>query len=80
MYKYLENGYPVNNGMIQTGVTFRKDNNLIRTFMNHWWHEIQQGSYRDQLSFNYVKSHYNISCKTISSKLLNKEFRLNNHL
>jgi hypothetical protein len=80
MYKYLENGYPVNNGMIQTGVTFRKDNNLIRTFMNHWWHEIEQGSHRDQLSFNYVLDKYKINHKEISSNLLNKQFKLHNHL
>jgi hypothetical protein len=79
MYKYLESGYPVNNGMIQTGVTFRKDSNLIRTFMNHWWHEIQQGSHRDQLSFNYILDKYKISTKELSSNLLRNEFRLNNH-
>ena len=79
MYKYLEEGYPVNNGMIQTGITIRKDNNLIRTFMNRWWYEIQTYSQRDQLSFNYVKYQIPITHKELSSNLLNKEFRLNKH-
>ena len=79
MYKYLDEGYPVNNGMIQTGISFRNDSNLIRTFMNRWWHEIQTYSQRDQLSFNYVKHQIPISHKELSSNLLNKEFRLNKH-
>jgi len=79
MYRYLEEGYPVNNGMIQTGVTFRKDNNLIRTFMNCWWSEILKGSKRDQLSFNYVLSKIPINHKELSSNLLYKDFKLHNH-
>lgn len=79
MYKYLEEGYPVNNGMIQTGITIRRDNNLIRTFMNRWWYEIETYSQRDQLSFNYVKHQVPISHKELSSNLLNKEFRLSKH-
>lgn len=79
MYKYLKEGYPVGNGMIQTGITIRKDNNLIRTFMNRWWHEILTHSQRDQLSFNYVLNQIPISTKELSSDLLKKEFRLNNH-
>jgi len=79
MYKYLEDGYPQNAGMIQTGVTFRKNDNLVRTFMNHWWHEIETGSHRDQLSFNYVLSKYNMNAKELSSQLLFKEFKIHNH-
>lgn len=79
MYKYLEEGYPVNNGMLQTGITFRKNNNLIRTFMNQWWSEIEQGSHRDQLSFNYVKHYYPIKHKELSSDLLISKFKLHNH-
>jgi hypothetical protein len=80
MYRYLQEGYPVNMGMIQTGVTFRKDSDLIRSIMNNWWDEIQKGSHRDQLSFNYAlygEPYFNR--KTISSELLKREFKLHRH-
>ena len=80
MYRYLQEDYPVNNGMIQTGVTFRRDNNDIRNFMNMWWKEIEGHSHRDQLSFNYVKYHYRIiDIREISSELLKREFKLHRH-
>lgn len=53
--KYLADNYPKNNGMIASGVLYRKhrDAKLVKV-MEAWWKEIYNRSRRDQLSFNYV--------------------------
>lgn len=52
---YYKENYPEHNGLAVTMVILRKHNELdiIKT-MEAWWKEIQNGSRRDQLSFNYV--------------------------
>lgn len=54
MERYRNEGYPVGNGLVETGILVRdlKNARLIRV-METWWQEILNGSKRDQLSFNY---------------------------
>ena len=54
MKKYVSEKYPPNNGLIVSGVIFRKHNNpdIIKA-MEFWWKELKRGSKRDQLSFDY---------------------------
>jgi len=79
VHKYLDEGLPVNSGMIQTGITIRKRNKRINKFCDMWWEQILMGSQRDQLSFNFVNWKLPIDYKTIDSNLLNKEFQLHPH-
>ena len=79
MYRYLEHGLPLGQGMIQTGVTIRRRDKDINSFCDRWWYEISNYSHRDQLSFNYVNWQTPIEYKTITSKLLYNEFKLNKH-
>ena len=79
IYGYLDAGLPPKSGMIQTGVTIRKNNNITNNFCDYWWLQICKGSHRDQLSFNYANWVYPIDYKVISSNLLNKEFKLFAH-
>ena len=66
MYKqirrYIEEGYPENNGLSKNGIIFRNhnDSDVIKT-MEDWWNEIKYNSRRDQLSFNYIawKNNFN---------------------
>lgn len=53
--RYRSEGYPANNGLIFASVLIRRHNDpdVVKT-MEHWWREIEKGSRRDQLSFNYV--------------------------
>ena len=52
--KYKNNNYPINNGLICGGIILRKHNeNDVVKAMKIWWEEVQNGSKRDQLSFNY---------------------------
>ncbi|UCF06968.1 MAG: DUF616 domain-containing protein [bacterium] len=53
--RYRAEGYPPQNGLISTGVLIRRHNDeTVRRVMESWWAEIEGGSKRDQLSFNYV--------------------------
>lgn len=45
--------YPRNNGLTETGILFRKHNE-IGTMLDLWWSMIERFSKRDQLSFNYA--------------------------
>ena len=52
---YKEQNYPAHNGLITAKVLVRRHNekDVVDT-MKDWWREIESGSRRDQLSFNYV--------------------------
>lgn len=53
--RYKKEGYPVNNGMVQTNIMLRKHNEPdCIALMEKWWDELYKGSHRDQLSFNYA--------------------------
>lgn len=55
MERYKSEGYPQKNGLIESGVLYRKhkDQQIINV-MNDWYYEVMNFSKRDQLSFNYV--------------------------
>jgi hypothetical protein len=54
MEKYRAEGLPANAGMVQTGIIGRRNTVGVKEFERLWWEEIQNGSQRDQLSWNYV--------------------------
>ena len=55
MERYIQNGYPQNNGLGFTCGLVRYHNRpILKNAMEMWWTEIKYGSKRDQLSFNYV--------------------------
>ena len=52
---YMEEGYPPHHGLVQSNIIIRKHNDPVCIkIMEDWWNEIEKGSHRDQLSFNYV--------------------------
>jgi hypothetical protein len=51
--RYMDEEFKANSGMVATGVLFRKTSDIVRAFEGRWWHEVDNGSIRDQLSFNY---------------------------
>ena len=57
-----EDNYPVNNGLCETGVLFRKHSKTISEVDAYWWECIEGNSRRDQLSFNYVLWKKNVPC------------------
>jgi len=52
--RYLRAGYPPGNGLADTTCLARRLTAVSANFDEQWWAEIECGSLRDQLSFNYV--------------------------
>ena len=52
--KIWADGYPRHNGLFETNVLFRRNNELMKEVDRMWWSCINNYSKRDQLSFNYV--------------------------
>lgn len=75
--RYLQQGYPPNNGLATNMIIIRNHNDpeVIRT-MEDWWIEIKYGSKRDQLSFNYVAWKNKFKFKYIDGDSRNNQFFL----
>lgn len=59
--RYRAQGLPEGTGMVTSSVLVRDSAHpRLREFEDSWWREIELGSYRDQLSFNYVSWKLNI--------------------
>lgn len=54
MNRYRGAGYPAYNGMVETACVIRANTPDVHLFNTTWWDELEQDSFRDQLSFNYV--------------------------
>ena len=52
--RYRALGYPSGSGLAETRVVARRHSEPVRAFNQAWWSEIENGSLRDQLSFNFV--------------------------
>ena len=53
--RYNKHDYPEHNGLIASGILFRKHNDQqVKQIMADWYSEVYNYSRRDQLSFNYV--------------------------
>lgn len=52
--QYRREGYPPKHGLGETTAVLRRHNKATTEFNEMWWEEIQKGSFRDQLSFDYV--------------------------
>lgn len=80
MMHYLNEGLPTGQGMVQTGVTFRKNNEATKRLGTLWFDELKKWSKRDQLSFNYVNwKHKLVEYETMPEVLFRKEFMLHKH-
>lgn len=73
--KYRAEGYPAHNGLIFGAALIRKHNepDVIRT-MERWWSELENGSRRDQLSFNYSAWKENLNFTIIDGDLRNNQW------
>ena len=79
--RYREEGYPINAGMVQTGLLIRKPTDKVKKHAELWWHEVITGSRRDQLSFGYAlaKSQEDLSVYAIEWKDFLETFKLTAH-
>jgi len=68
---YMADGYPKNNGMVESNVIVRAHNNQkCCVLMYKWACQIVRWSHRDQLSFNYVSWKYKIGYGTMDVDLI----------
>ena len=51
--RYKSEGYPEKNGLHECNVILRRHNKRVEAFNELWWREIEMGSRRDQISFDY---------------------------
>lgn len=65
MARFVSEGYPVHNGLVETSIVVRRNSTGIVVFNEGWWREIKNGSRRDQLSFNYVAHQQRVSYATL---------------
>jgi hypothetical protein len=75
--KYKSENYPINNGMVQTGIMIRKHNEQrCIEVMELWKDELVKHSHRDQLSFNYAlwKTNNNKTFKYLDKLLFNSKY------
>ena len=79
--RYTRQGYPANMGLGANTVILRRHNKRIKAFNEAWWREIQNGSKRDQLSFNYVANKCGLKYNVFPNSLRrNSLFRPRPHI
>ena len=78
---YRNEGLPAHAGMIQTGLTIRRHNDIrLQKHCRLWMKQVLRFSQRDQLSFNYLLWKYKlIEPAYFEPDVLNTEFRLHKH-
>ena len=73
--RYYMEGYPEHYGMTANGVMVRDiHNDAVKRVMEMWWKEIENGSYRDQLSFCYVCWKENFMYDTCDLYIINNKY------
>jgi len=78
---YMDDEFPTENGLVQTGVHIKKPTTSVKKFMELWLNEILEHSKRDQLSFNYVDWKYKdlLKYNTYPAAILWNEFKISQH-
>ena len=68
--RYRTMGYPEHGGLSAPYVIVRRDTPAVRRFEELWWNEMDQGSARDTLSFDYACWKTGLSVATITPEML----------
>lgn len=75
VFEYMREGYPKNNGLVETKMIIRNHNNLeCIELMEAWWEQLSEKSHRDQLSFNYVLWKQKKEINMIDESLVDKKY------
>ncbi len=79
--RYFDEGYPVENGLAECMVLFRRHTRAMQRFDEAWYDAIKTGSRRDQLSFNYVAHQLGFQYNYLPGKIWdNPHFTRGRHL
>jgi hypothetical protein len=70
--RYRKEGLPRTAGLAEVPVILRRHTKSIQAFNEAWWSEIRDGSWRDQLSFNYVSWKLGVRLATFPLSLITR--------
>ena len=73
--RYAAEGFPAKHGLVFSAVLIRRHmaDDVVKT-METWWHELSNGSKRDQLSFDYAAWKTKLNFKVLDGDLRNHEY------
>ncbi|HEX2853976.1 MAG TPA: glycosyltransferase domain-containing protein [Opitutaceae bacterium] len=74
MARYRQEGYPARNGLNECTILVRRHSPDVRRVCEAWHREIEAGSRRDQLSFNYVVHRARFEVGTLPGTILNNPY------
>jgi hypothetical protein len=78
--KYREDGYPEQNGLYRCGILVRNGSDKqVQKLNETWWEEIENGTWRDQVSFPYACKKVGITPNTILHGITNIYFKQSLH-
>ncbi|MFA5166621.1 MAG: glycosyltransferase domain-containing protein [Candidatus Paceibacterota bacterium] len=78
--RYKAAAFPSNYGLHACGLIIRKNTESVQNFESLWWQEVLNGSYRDQLSFDYIRWKTGISISEIPGNIFSSPYiRINLH-
>ena len=80
--RYRKAGFPQDYGLVACGIMVRRHQTpSVQKHCEYWWEQVRRGSFRDQLSFNYVLWKHALVKPHLMSyeRLLKNEFRLHAH-
>lgn len=76
MARYKKEGFPAGFGLAQTSFLIRANKPEVSLFNEAWWSEVERGSRRDQLSFDYCRWKLNMKVKWIDGSIWDGKFFL----
>ena len=74
MNRYRSEGFPENYGLSAAFLIVRRNTQKVREFCALWWDQVNNGSYRDQLSFDYCRWKTGIKVATIPGNIFEGPF------
>jgi len=77
--RYINEGYPKDNGLVATGLIFRVNCARVTNFCSLWFDEVHNGSIRDQLSFNYIAHKLKFKIDLLPWSVLGSHFIIKKH-
>ena len=76
---YRKMGMPADYGLTETGILIYRKHQETILFCATWWKEIDNGSHRDQLSFDYVRWFMGIEINHFTARARSSTFILKKH-
>ena len=73
MDRYREEGFPTHFGLHACTLMLRRNTPSLLEFERQWWTEVSTGSFRDQLSFDYIRWKLNFPIGMIPGELFNSD-------